>query len=581
MSPCYVLVLAWSSLAAEADLGSWPVLVERDVAVPMRDGVVLRADVHRPDRGGPYPVLLLRTPYGKQGKAPPRYVQAGYIVVCQDVRGRYASEGRFESFVRFQTRDGEDGYDTVQWASRLPNSTGKVGTFGASYNAFLQWRLAAQQPPALAAMAARTIPARYTDLEGPGTIRPGRRLEWWITTITPDMRYRAGRAGPDARAAAVENWRAGESEKWLGFLPWLNLPREVFEHETEPVQYWLRHPHLDPWRLDEACREIEVPNLDVVGWHDHCNGDLRLHRALAAQGKTETARKRSRIIVGPWGHSTLGQRKFGAIDFGPEAEVDLAAEDIRWFDYWLKRVPNGVERDAPVRIFVMGDNRWRAEQAWPLARAREQAFYLTSGGQANTPAGDGRLVEFAPAAARSDVYEYDPQDPVPTLFGKGSFTAVADQRRLAKRRDILAYQSEPLRRRFEVTGNPVVELYAATSAPDTDWFVRLIDVAPDGLARDCCAGMVRARFRMGLDKPKLLKPNEVVQYTIRMGPTSNAFLPGHRIRLDVTSSDFPNYDRNHNTAADCNADAELVPAAQRVHHGGARASRILLPLVAE
>jgi len=581
MSLAWIVFVAGFAFGADEPAPPAAIVVERDVAVPMRDGTILRADVYRPDRGGPYPVLVSRTPYGKQGKVPPAYVEAGYIVVCQDVRGRYASDGRFESFVRFHTHDGEDGYDTVQWASRLPNSTGRVGTFGWSYGAFLQWRTAARQPPALVAMAARTIPARYTDLEGPGTMRPGRRLEWWITTIGPDLRYREGRAGPDARAESVRDWAAGGARKWLYFLPWARLPREVFEHETEPMQYWLRHPHLDPWHLDEDCHEVEVPNLDVVGWYDHCNGDLRLYRAIASQGKTETARRRSRVVVGPWGHTTLGQRKFGPIDFGPEAEVDLAALDIRWFDYWLKKDPNGADQDPPVRIFVMGDNRWRDEQEWPLSRARERTWYLTSSGQANTPAGDGRLLDHPAEAALRDEYVYDPEDPVPTLFTTGSFTAVADQRALAGRRDILVYQSEPLASRVEVTGNPVVELYTATSAPDTDWFVRLIDVAPDGLARDCCQGMVRARFRESLDKPKLLKPGQVVRYTIRLGPTSNAFLPGHRIRLDVTSSDFPNYDRNHNTAADCNADPELIQAGQTVYHGADRPSRIVLPVIAE
>jgi len=581
MSIFSIVLFGSLTFLAEPQSSTAEVHVDRDVAVPMRDGVILRADVHRPDRGGPYPVLLLRTPYGKTGKAPPRYVKAGYIVVCQDVRGRYASEGTFESFVRFQNHDAEDGYDTVQWAARLPNSTGKVGTYGASYNSFLQWRLATLRPPALVAMAARTIPARYTDLEGPGTLRPGRRLQWWITTMDPDIRYRAGRDGPDAKAKAVEAWTAGDGEKWLHFLPWLNLPRECFEHETEVVQYWLRHPYLDPWKLDEGCKEIAVPNLDVIGWHDHCNGDVRLYRALAADGKTEIARKRSRVIIGPWGHSTLGKRKFGEIDFGPEAEVDLVTEDIRWFDYCLKGQANGEDKDPPVRIFVLGDNGWRNEQAWPLSRAKQQAMYLASGGRANTPGGDGRLLDQAPMAQGNDRYSFDPRDPVRTLFGKNSFTAVADQRPLAHRQDILVYQTEPLKRRIEVTGNPTVELCAATSAPDTDWFVRLIDVAPDGLARDCCMGMVRARERNSREKPELLKPGEVVRYTIRLGPTSNAFLPGHRIRLDVTSSDFPNYDRSHNTAADPNADVELVTAQQTVYNGRPRASRILLPVIAE
>jgi len=253
--------------------------------------------------------------------------------------------------------------------------------------------------------------------------------------------------------------------------------------------------------------------------------------------------------------------------------------DVRWFDYWLKGKTNGVDREAPVRIFVMGDNRWRDEASWPLKRARRRTLYLSSDGKANTPAGDGKLVDQRPGAEGNDAYTYDPGDPVPTLFAPGNFTCAMDQRPLSNRLDILVYQTEPLTRRIEVTGVPEVELYASSSAPDTDWVARLIDVAPDGLARDVCMGLVRARYRKGLDKPRLIKPGAVLRYTIRLGPTANAFLPGHRIRLDVTSSDFPNYDRNHNTAADQNADRELAVARQMIHSGKRYPSRIILPWV--
>ena len=260
-------------------------------------------------------------------------------------------------------------------------------------------------------------------------------------------------------------------------------------------------------------------------------------------------------------------------------DLDLEKLDVRWFDHWLKGMQNGVQQDAPVRIFVMGDNCWRDEGSWPPKRARSRALYLTSGGAANTPAGDGKLVWERPAADGSDEYCYDPSDPVPTLFLPGNFTCATDQRRLSNRVDILVYQTDPLTERVEVTGRPQVELYATSSAPDTDWVVRLIDVAPDGLARDACMGLVRARYRNGVQKAKLIRPGEVLKYTILMSPTSNGFLPGHRIRLDVTSSDFPNYDRNHNTAADQNADATLEVAWQTVHHGKRTPSRIILPWV--
>ena len=557
---------------------AFAVQAEHNVAVPMRDGVVLRADVYRPDEPGPHPVLVLRTPYNKDGSKAEPYVKAGYIVVRQDARGRYASEGKWESFYRFNTHDATDGYDTVEWAAKLPGSNGRVGTFGASYNAFLQWRLAPLRPPSLVAMAACSIPPRLTQVEGPGTIRPGRRLNWFYGGMTPDMRLRSGAEGPKTKAEAGQLWKDGEDKRLLYFLPWLALPKMVFEDEEPAVKDWLRAPHRDPWQLLDGCPEITVPNLDIVGWFDHCNDGIELHQAMRRVGKTEAARNGQRLIIGPWSHSGRGKSKVGAVDFGKSAALDLVQTEIRHFDYWTKGKPNGVNKDAPVRLFVMGANQWRDEQEWPPSRATARTLYLHSEGHANTPAGDGQLTNEAPAGGR-DRYRYDPNDPVPTLWSPAMFTLPADQAPLAKRADILVFQSKPLTEPMEVTGYPEVILHAASSAPDTDFFVKLIDVAPDGTNRDITSGMVRARYRNGLDRPELLKPGETTEYRIKLRPTSNEFQSGHRIRLDITSSDFPNYDRNHNTAADQNADARLEVAEQTIHHGGKYRSRLVLPVI--
>ena len=569
-----------NSRAQERRIDSDAPMMESNVAVPMRDGVILRADIFRPAKPGKYPVLMMRTPYNKNGGhgAAKRFARAGYIVVCQDARGRFASDGKWESFVRFNTNDGRDGYDTVEWCAKLPGSTGRVGTFGKSYNAFLQWRTAALEPPSLVCMSAQSIPARYTDLEGPGSIKPGRRLQWWYGSMTPDMRRRSGAPGSKSNADGRSAW-AAESDKWLHFLPWLNLPRSFWEEESDAVRSWLKDPSLDPWALQKDVPKVAVPNLDVIGWFDHCNGNMMLDKAMFSEAKTEVARKKSRVIIGPWSHVGAGGRKVGNIDFGPNAAVTVTAEELRWFDYWLKGKENGVADESPVRIFVMGDQQWRNEAAWPLARAKMKSLFLDSGGMANTPAGDGRIVEVNPSAESADQYNYDPADPVPTLYAKAAFTVPADQKPLAERRDILVYKSEPMTRRLEVTGNPVVELFAATSAPDTDFFVRLIDVHPDGEAIDVSLGMIRARYRNGLDHVDLVNPGEILKYQITMNPTSIAFLPGHRIRLDITSSDFPNFDRNHNTAANPNADAELVVAKQKIFHGGKHGTVLHLPVV--
>ena len=554
--------------------------VERDVMVEMRDGVRLQVDVFRPTEKGDHPVLFARTPYNRKGlhKNAERFARNGYIVVCQDARGRYGSEGQWESFVRFDTNDGRDGYDTVEWAAKLPGSTGKVGTFGASYNAFLQWRTAAEAPPSLVCMSAHSIPARYTDLEGMGSIKPGRRLQWWYGSMTPDMRKRSGSPGTKSNADGKAAWKT-ESEKWLNFVPWLDLPRTFWEEETEAVHAWLKDPALDPWALHEGIPNVTVPNFNAIGWFDHCNGNLLLDTETFAKAKTEVARKHSRVIVGPWSHTGRGGRRVGGIDFGPNAAVNLFQEELHWFDHWLKGKDNGVPDHSPVRIFVMGDNQWRDEPAWPLERATTRTMHLSSDGMANTPAGNGKLIDEEPAKSAIDHYDYDPEDPVPTLYTAAAFTVPADQAPLAERQDVLVYQSKPLTERLEVTGNPVVELFAATSAPDTDFFARLIDVHPDGKAIDVSLGMVRARYRNGLENEKLVKPGEIVRYEIVLNPTSIAFQPGHRIRLDITSSDFPNFDRSHNTAANPNADAKLKVAQQSIHSGGEHASVLRLPVI--
>lgn len=566
------------SAFASAEAESLGVKVERNVAVPMRDGVILRADVHRPDRGGPYPVLVKMTPYGKSGNFD-RFVRAGYIVVSQDIRGRYESEGTFKAYFtpRELTHDAEDGYDTVEWAARLPNSNSKVGTFGTSYDALLQWRLAPLRPPSLVAMSACSIMAHFDNEHG--AFRP--LFLGFANLLAPEMRRRANRPGVHTRREASVLSSQGESEKWLNWLPWLELPREILEDETEAVRHWVNNPHMDPWRHDEGCKAITVPNLDVVGWYDHGHGNMLLYQTMVKEAKSEIARKGSRLIIGPWTHS-IGNRYVGDMDFGSNAALDIAALRIRWFDYWLKGIPNDFAKSSPVKIFVMGDNIWRDEGWWPLKRTKEKILFVTSDGHANSASGDGMLIGEKPQSLGTDNYDYDPHDPVPTQ-GERHFGVVirsaSDQRPLAKRQDILVYQTQPLTQRTEITGFPVVELYASSSTPDTDWFVRLIDVYPDGLALDVSQGFVRARYRNGLDKPELIKPGEVLKYAIRMKPTSNAFLPGHRMRLDITSSDFPNYDRNHNTAANQHADSTMAVAGQTVFHGSSRATRIILPWV--
>lgn len=552
---------------------------EKNVAVPMRDGTILRADVFRPTGDGPFPVLVHRTPYNK-GPKHAGLTKYGFIVVSQDARGRFASDGEFESFNRAETHDATDGYDTIEWAAKLPGSNGRVGTLGISYDAFLQWRAMGSVPPSLRAAAAFSIPAKYTDLEMPGTVRPGRRWEWWFTQGA-DIRKKDGLPPPHKNADAKKLWDEGEGKRILGSLPWLDLPDEMFGHEAAAMKDWLRKPWVDVWKLDEEAARTTVPNLNVCGWYDHCNGSIDLHTAIRSRGASPAARRHSKLIVGPWSHVGLGKRMQGEVDFGRSTQINLDELQARWFGHWLKEGANDDFDDLPpVRLFVMGAGVWRDFEHWPPPNAKPQSWYLAGEGKANTPSGDGRLQATAPTDERSDSYVYDPRDPVPTLWGKSSFTVAADQRPLAARRDILVYQTAPLDAPVETIGYPEVTLFASSDRPDADFFARLIDVAPDGAAIEVTHGLVRARHRESLEKVTLLTPGETVEFQIKLRPTAHRFLPGHRLRLDVTSSDFPSYDRNHGTAADPNADAELATATQTVRHGGKFAGRLTLPTMA-
>jgi putative CocE/NonD family hydrolase len=436
-------------------------------------------------------------------------------------------------------------------------------------------------------MAAFSIPARHVDLEGPGGIRPGRRLRWWYGTMSSDLRRRHDLPGPHDPKIANEILAASLNEHLTWWLPWGELPEDVLTTEREAVLDYLRAPHEDMWKLNQCAARSTAPNLNVCGWYDHCNGSIDLHTAIVAHGATEKARRESKLVIGPWSHHTLGKRETNGFDFGPEAKVDLDALQRRWFDRYLKGLDTGIEKEAPVRVFVMGANRWRNEQAWPLERARPVRMYLASEGKAAGPletgtAAGGKLISNAPSEERTDRYDYDPRDPVPSMFGAETYTVPVDQRKIAHRRDVLFYESEPLAKPLEMIGYPECELFAATSAADTDFIVKLVDVAPDGTARDVSTGIVRARYRDGVDQPpRDITPGEVVKYAIRMKPTAVEFQPGHRIRVQVTSSDFPSYDRNHNTGVNQNFDAELKTARQTIHHGGARATCVVLPVISD
>ena len=559
--------------------------VTYNVVTPMRDGTRLRADVYLPkDQEGPFPTLVCRTPYDKSRKwGVPEYeglVNAGYAVVAQDMRGRWASEGEWIPFFVPGWTDAEDGYDTIEWAAEQTWSNGKIGTFGNSYRSWTQWALAPTRPPHLEAMWAGGMGPRTTDLEVGGVLRTGRVIQLVFGMLATDtQKWLEKSAGPDN----VDWWESLHDtvnrDKWMWFLPYKDLPEEALGGLGDYFKDWLANHQRETWRFDDDFPKIDIPVFHRTGWYDRLVGAAKMFSGMQQNAASETARANQRLIIGPWAHDNNNTGKWPEFDFGPAAEVPNTDLQVNWFDYWLKGIDNGVMDAAPAQIFLMGANEWKSAQEWPPAEAQEVSWHLSSGTGANTPDGDGELTPEISDSPNPDRYSYDPRDPVMSVYGVNTHDAPRDLRVMDHRRDILVYQSAPLDNAVDVAGYPKVTLWASSDALDTDFIVRLVDVHPDGFAQNLCYGILRARFREGLDSPKLLTPGELYELEIDMLPTCNRFLAGHRIRLDVTSSDFPNFDRNHNTGGEDWAESDLRVARQTVFHDAVRPSRLTLPVM--
>ena len=573
--------MSTSARSATETASAYPVRVERDVPAAMRDGTVLSADIYRPAALGPFPVLLCRTPYDKLRNhtvdIAERAAARGYIVVAQDIRGRCASDGQFFPLYSPDHTDQADGYDTVEWAATLPGSTGKVGTWGVSYNSWTQWQLAVTRPPHLVAMFPTGLSTSSLDC-WPGVYRVDRQLQWLYYTLSPDLRRRLGLPGPHTVAEAQTIWDL-ERGKWIWYLPLGQLPSHFLGGMDENHRYHITHHHVDWFRFHEKHAEIDVPMYHATGWYDRLIGTIDQYTGMVKNGRTEQARRSQKLLVGPWSHGYDMRRQVGPIDFGPDADLDYVGAMAPWFDYWLKGIQNGIMAEPPIRMFVMGENRWRFEHEWPLARTTYTDYYLHSGGGANTPFGNGVLSSDPPGEEPVDRYTFDPRDPVMSIYLPNAQDGPGDQSPLNYRQDVLVFQTPPLESDMEVTGPIVVKLFAATSAPDTDWTAKLVDVDPSGLALNLTYGIQRARYRESFAQPSLLRPGQVYEYTLKLLPTGNLFKAGHRIRLDISSSDFPNFDRNHNTGLDYWDDDTLAVAHQTVYHDRRYPSRIILPVI--
>jgi putative CocE/NonD family hydrolase len=570
------------------------ILIEKNVMVPMRDGVKLATDVYRLDGAGSQPVALARTPYNKDLSVTSggmfnilRAVQAGYVVVVQDTRGRFASEGEFTPM--FQERD--DGADAIGWAARQPWSSGKVGTFGGSYLGNTQWLAAREQPAALLAIApAITWSDLYEGMEYQGGANYLHGLLWSAGMIPEEIRRRvaSGRMPPETLSTLGE--AASDLGALFAHLPLDDHPmlRALAPHYFD----WLAHPtpgeYWRPASPNDAYEQITTPALHIGGWYDiFLWGTLQNYMGMRQRGGSAHARQHQRLIIGPWSHMNQSG-SFPEREFGMSASadaIDLTGLHLRWFDRWLKGVDNGVEQEQPVEIFVMGSDQWRAEDDWPLPDAQYRRYYLHSGGRANTLHGDGTLSAESPGDEPADAFLYNPLRPVPTLGGQmllfgGNATGPRDQRAVEARDDVLVYSTPALDHPVEVIGPIELRLFVASSARDTDVTGKLVDVFPDGRAMILTEGVLRARYRNPL-APELLEPGTVYELRIDLWATANVFLPGHRIRLEVSSSNFPRIARNTNTGGEIASEGadQCALAINRVFHNGAYPSHLVLPII--
>lgn len=560
----------------------------------MRDGTILSADVWRPSRSGRYPVLLQRTPYDRrssfssvhqQGLEPLRAVERGYAVVIQNTRGRYSSEGAFRAFFD----EPADGADTISWIQRLPFSNGLVGMYGSSYAGATQLLAATQRPGGLRAIAPHATASEY--YEGwtyrSGAFQLGFALYWALSGLGGGVLARRVEAGEDPAELRTSLLKI-LADPWETFrrLPLVDVP--VLADLVPSYVDWLAHPERDDfWRaiaISDRYDEIAVPALHIGGWHDlFLTGTIDNFVGLRERAKTETARRCQRLVIGPWAHG-VPYEAVGELNYGPSASqssVDMTNLHLDWFDAVLSKDGARGVRLSPVRIFVMGANVWRDEEEWPLSRARETRWHLR--------AGQLLSLERPTSDEPADVFVYDPRDPVPTVGGAvflpglliGQHAGPRDQRAVEARRDVLVYTSPPLERDIEVTGPVSLTLCAATTACDTDWTAKLVDVDACGRALSITDGIIRARYRDGCDSAQMLEPGAAYRYEIDLAATSVVFPAGHRIRIQISSSNFPRFDRNPNhggTIADA-TEADLTPALQTVFHSSDRPSFLQLPIV--
>lgn len=583
-SPGWVLLLFLafpSGACSQKALADSAVLSSQNVPVSMRDGIILRADVLRPKNGGPFPVLVYRTPYGKED-ALKEYttfrhaVERGYAVVVQDVRGRYVSDGEFQPY----KNEGRDGYDTIEWAARQPWSSGQVGTFGLSYPGAVQWLAAIENPPHLRAMVPAMTFSTPQNFFYAGAVWDLSWMEWIWNNIAPDARVKKKLPGPTTYDAAVAAWDQ------VGARMQTTLPlRDLTELKDVAPYYfdWLSHPADDPWwdwcELRNKYDRVQVAVLNLSAWYDDNYGPEGATTNFAGLVKARgQSRSQTSLLLGPWVHGVEGMAKArsGEREFGPKAKIDYDAVVLDWMDHYLRGVDNGVEHSKPVRYFVMGDNLWRDSDAWPPSADRT-TYYL--GGMV-AEGHRGHLNTKAP----TDHWQFaafvsDPANPVRNRYPN---SGAHDYQELSKRSDVLTFDSAVLDRDMEVTGPIQAHIYFSCDCRDTDLWVRLLDVGPDGSAFNLMSPGLDVQRASYLDLAHgrhLLIPDQVYELALDHLITSNVFQTGHAIRIQISASFFPNFSRNLHTGELESMYSAMKKTNIRIYHDVEHPSQIVLPIV--
>lgn len=571
------------------------IVVNFDIPMQMRDGTLLYANIFRPENSELYPVALNRTPYSKDQATSFQYLdivrlaQAGYIVIVQDVRGRFRSAGEWEIF----THEVDDGYDSVEWAAHMPGSNGKVGLWGFSYLGYTQWAATAKRPPHLRTImpAFTWSDARKGMLWRGGAFELGLFGNLMLPSLGADsLMKRAANSSEEKYQTLLESFIHE-----LDFLPkggYSSLPLQNFSPlkslnlGMDLLTDLIEHPNdakfsLSPFSARDWVENNEVPSFNIGGWYDiFLQGTLDNFNLLQEQEKNNGG-SRSKLLIGPWSHITY-ENVIGDIDFGTASQMgmiegthDLVDLTSEWFDFWLKDSGKNALETPPIKLFVMGTNIWRDETEWPLSQAKSTSYYLQPE--------NGLAANYPPAGIAPDSYLYDPANPVPTLGGNIHINHVygvgaKDQRAIESREDVLSFTTDTLESALEVIGPVKAFLWAASSARDTDFIVRLVDVYPDGFAHNLADGIIRARYR-NAEKEELLVPDQPYLFEIDLWSTANVFLAGHRIRLDITSSCFPRWDRNLNTGEAFGTSKTINVARQIIFHDADRPSHIDLPVI--